>query len=262
MNPALRAILLTPRRAFAPVVSSLFAAGEKGIVVDPSYTRSMFQDAAMTIPAVVGMPVVKALDLSGNGKHATFVDVTLQQDDAGLRYLAFNGTSSYGSTAAIDFTGTDKMTVIAGARKISDAAFGMVAELSTDATNNGMFFLLNGLTSAPGPNWSFLSRGTASAAAESAASYTSPITNILTGVSDIGGDAATLRINGAQVATNAGDQGTGNFGNHALYIGARAGTSLFLNGRLYGLIVRGATSTAGQIADAERYMARLTGVNF
>jgi hypothetical protein len=48
--------------------------------------------------------------------------------------------------------------------------------------------------------------------------------------SDISTPVVTLRRNGTQIATSASSQGTGNYGNHALYIGARAGTSLWFKG--------------------------------
>jgi hypothetical protein len=84
----------------------------------------------------------------------------------------------------------------------------------------------------------------------------------VTALGDIAGDAATLRINGAQINSVSTDQGTGNYGNYALYFFARAGTSGFLNGQFYGAIVRGsaAVSSAAQITTAEAYMSRLTGV--
>ena len=65
-----------------------------------------------------------------------------------------------------------------------------------------------------------------------------PNTNILTGLGDISGDRATLRINGVQAAQNTADQGTANYLAYPLYIGCRGGTSLPFNGRLYSLIVR------------------------
>ena len=35
---------------------------------------------------------------------------------------------------------------------------------------------------------------------------------------------------------------------------SRAGTSVYLNGRTYGLIIRGATSTAAQISNTETWL--------
>jgi len=61
------------------------------------------------------------------------------------------------------------------------------------------------------------------------------------------------------VVSSSGDAGTGNLGNHTLYIGRRNGTSLPLNGHLYSLIVRGAASSDSQIASAESYVNSKTG---
>lgn len=64
----------------------------------------------------------------------------------------------------------------------------------------------------------------------------------------------TLRIDTNQVATSNASQGTGTYGNYPLYLFRRGGTSLPFNGRFFGLIVRGAQSTASQIASGETYM--------
>jgi hypothetical protein len=68
-----------------------------------------------------------------------------------------------------------------------------------------------------------------------------------------------LRLNGSDIQTVTSDQGTGNYGNYPIYIGRRGGTTLPFNGRLYGLIVRGAASSDAQIVAAERYMNFKTG---
>lgn len=263
MNSARMALMLAVKRDFAPLVSAMFGSGEQGLLIVPSYTRSLFQDAAMTIPAVVGGPVAKALDLSGRGNHVTFADVTLEQDAAGKKYLAANGTSSTGVTAAIDFSGTDKMTLCAGLHKASDAGYGILVELSASvAANAGSFYV----TAPDGPvaNYASTSRGAAAADGAqlaTAATYAAPSTNVVTATHDIAGDSTIVRVNGVAATPATGDKGAGNFGNYPLYIFARNAGSLFFNGRLYGLVVRGAACTAGQIDDAERYMARLSGVN-
>lgn len=162
-------------------------------------------------------------------------------------YLACDGIDDALQTGNIDFTGTDKMTVWAGVTKLSDAATGMLAELSTGLS--GSFYV-----AAPqGASATYNVRvgGTTLIAATSPANYAAPITSVLTGIGDTSGDSVILRINGSQVAANALDQGTGNYGNYPLYIGSRGGTSLFFNGRLYSLIVRGAQSSLSQIEATE-----------
>lgn len=261
MKSSLLVSVISKRNRPPPEVLNLFAAGEQGCIWLPNFQQFLFQDAAMTIPAVVGMPVVKQLDLSGRGNTRTLANVTLQQDSAGNKYLAANGTSSTGSTAAIDFSGTSSVNVFMGITKSSDAAAGCPIELSaTSSTNAGTFAVFAPLTPA---NTDLVFRGGSTSAPGQAATKTSlaaPYSAVLTGISNLNA-VVELRLNGAVAATAAGNS-SGAFGNYPIYTFARNAASLFFNGRDYGTIVRGAACTAGQIADVERYLARLTGVSF
>ena len=237
---------------------SLFSAGEQGIWLDPSDFSTLFQDAAGTTPVTaVGQPVGKILDKSGRGNHASQTTSasrpTLQQDSNGLYYLSFDGTDDGMATPSIDFTGTDKMTVWAGVRKLSDAAAAIIAELSANESANVGSFVLYGPSSALN-NYRLGSRGSASISLANAGGYSSPVSSVIVGVGDIAGDVSRIRVNGAVIQTTTSDQGTGNYGNYPLYIGRRAGTSLPFNGRIYQLIVRGVESNAGQIAATEAYV--------
>lgn len=245
------------RRGFSP--ASLFAAGEQGGWYDPSDFSSMYQDSAGTTPVTaVGQPVGRMNDKSGRGNHATQTTAgnrpVLRQDSNGCYYLEFDGATSnrWLQTPSIDFTATDKMTLWAGVRKLSDAAAAIVCELSATSSNAGSFYVAAPVTVAA--NFGFQSRGTLSGAAQTSPTFASPISVVLTAAGDISGDLATLRLNRAQAASSAADQGTGNYGNYPLYIGRRGGTTLPFNGRLYGLIIRGAASSAGQIAAGEAWM--------
>lgn len=249
--------------AFSP--TSLFAAGEQGAWYDPSDLSTLFQDSAGTTPVTaVDQPVGLMRDKSGRGNHASQTGETsrplLQQDASGRYYLLFDGSNDSLATTSIDFSATDKMSVFTGIRKLSDAATGMAVELSTNtdsAPNEGSFWI-----TAPhgaGSTYLFASRGTVRQATPAPTGFVSPITNVLTAIGDISGDLARLRINGTQVAETLGDQGPGNYGNHPLYIGARGGSLLPFNGRLYSLIVRGAASSAAQVAAAEAWVNAKTG---
>jgi hypothetical protein len=168
-------------------------------------------------------------------------------------YLRFDGVDDSLQTNSINFTSTDKMTVVAGVRKLSDAAQAIVVELSAlFGTNNGTF-TVQAPTVAGLNNLAFGSRGTASSGPP-IAGYVSPISVVLTGVGNISGDIADLRVNGSLVSPGTADQGTGNYGNYPLFIGRRGGTTLPFNGRFYSLIVRGAQSTAGQITQTETFV--------
>ncbi len=240
-----------------PFPRSLFAAGEQGIWLDPSDFSTLFQDSAGTTPVTaLGQPVGKILDKSGRGNHASQTTSasrpTLQQDSNGLYYLSFDGTDDGMATPSIDFTATDKMTVWAGVRKLSDAARAIVVEIGNNQLQS---FKIEAPNAAAQPEYLFSNAGSmVGLALYRNAAVAAPNTSVITGIGSISGDIALLRINGVQAATSAADQGTGNYGNYPLYIGRRGGTTLPFNGRLYQLIVRGVESNAGQIAAGEAYV--------
>ena len=203
-------------------------------------------------------PASQATGLIGP-TYQRVVDAATYDTVGFLPYLQFDGLSWSMSTGSIDFTATDKMTVWAGVRKIGTAA-SCVAELSNDvATLNGNFSLF-----APGGNapvatkFFWASKGTSREIVEPSG-YAEPYTAVLAGIGNISGDSAILRVNGAQAASGTGDQGTGNYDNHPLYLGGRAGTSLYFNGWLTSLIVRGAQSTQSQIEATESWVNGKTG---
>jgi hypothetical protein len=177
---------------------------------------------------------------------------------AQIGYLSFDGVDDGMVTPTIT-PGTDKAQVFAGVRKLSGAADGVILETSVTGTSPGQIAIF-----APsvffGDVYTFVSRGTVRAQAVSSA-IPSPTTNVITGIGDISGDRATLRVDGVQVAQDTADQGTGNFLAYPLYIGRRGGTTLPFNGRIYQLIVRfGPNLTDAQIAATESYIAGKTGV--
>lgn len=247
------------------LIRGLFANGEQGGWWDPSDLSSMFQDSAGTTPVIAaGDPVGMIRDKSGRGNHRTQATAasrpTLTQDASGFYYLNYDGVDDSMATAAIDFTATDKMTLVVGINKTSDAANGHFVELSADASvNNGAFSLYAPVVGTNSYRW--ISKGTVGAtAATGAAAFPAGTGNVVTGLGDISGDSAILRVNGTVVATAATDQGTGNFGNFALFFGRRNNTANPLNGREYQTIIRGAASTAAQIAQAERFVGARMGI--
>lgn len=179
-----------------------------------------------------------------------------------LHYIQYDGADD-GYVSPVITPGTDKAQVFAGVRKLSDAATAIVAELSaTTDTNNGAFALF--APSAAGANkYRYFSKSTGNAFADvTSTAFNAPITNVLTGIGDISGDSAILRVNGAQVAQSTADQGAGNYEAYPIYVGRRGGATLPFNGRDYGLITRfGPNLPAPVIAQVERYLAQRTGVS-
>ena len=175
-----------------------------------------------------------------------------------LPYLALDGTDDSFGTNSIDFSATDAMSVCVGVTKLSDSSAQMIAELSaTLNTNNGTFYLL-GPDSVSGNNYTYASKGTTSTTAS--ASATSPVTNVITAQSKISTPLASMRKDGAASGSSSATQGTGNFGNYALFIGRRNNSTFPFNGRIYQLVVCGKTLSASELASTEAYVATKTGV--
>ena len=251
----------SPILRFSPL--SLFSGGTPGAWYDPSDFGTMFQDSAGTIPVTaVEQPVGLVLDKSGSGNNAFQTTSAsrplLKIDGSGNYYWNFDGVDDSFVTNNINLASTDKLSIFAGIQKVLNDATGIVAEFSANVNdNNGTFAYIVSAAPTVG-NYRFRSRGTQSATVD-ASGYVAPITNIFTGLGDISGDVATIRIDGTQAATSAADQGSGNYGNHPLYIGRRNNTSLPLNGRIYSLIIVGKAVTAGELSSAETYVNQKTG---
>lgn len=265
MNPALRAVLLSP--AFNPL--HLFRSGAQGWWFDNSDLATMFQDSAGTTPVTaVGQPVGKQLDKSGLGNHRVQATAasrpTLQQTASGLYYLDWDGVDdSMALASAIDLTGTAKLTFFAGVTKDADTD-GVITELSATVANNGTFLV--SAASGGGANYFFRLNGTSGGAFFTTITFTAPHTAVLTASFDISAaDRATEiipRINGVINQTGAGgsvNAGTGNFGNHIAYFGRRNNASIPFNGREFGNICVGRTASDTEIARAERWLNARTG---
>lgn len=188
------------------------------------------------------------------------VNTTTDYNTSGfLPYLKFDGVDDSLSTNSISFTSTDKMSVFAGVRKLSDAARAILVELSTSYGDVGTFGI-DAPLSPTNKDYRFVSGGSLAAGGVATGNgFVAPITNVVTGLGNISGDLATLRVNGAQIAQGTGDQGTGNFGNYPLYIGRRGGSSLPFNGQMYSMIIVGKAVTAGELSSTETYVNQKTG---
>ena len=177
-----------------------------------------------------------------------------------LHWLETDGVDDGMVTGNIDFTGTDKVSVFAGVRKLSDAATAIVCETGTNVEAiNGSFALF--APSTTGANsYRFVPKGTALAAAGTGVFAAAPNSSVLTGVGDISAPLARLRRNGAVVESMGTTQGTGNHGNRPLYLFRRGGVSLPFNGWFYGLAITGRLTTDAETAATERFLAAKSAV--
>ena len=169
-------------------------------------------------------------------------------------YLKFDGVDDYLSTAAIDLTWTDKVTVFCGIYK-GALAEQVVFELSENSNTQAGSVLVT-------QSYTGVSRGSAIPNASHASSNTVAVgsTSVVTFQAEISADFNSLRVNGVNGTDATGDQGTGNYGNWPQFIGARSGPSLPFNGNLYSFIIGGALYDAATVIEAETWVADKTGV--
>ena len=237
--------------------SNLAAAfGYSFVFVATATTTYVFANASLNAGGYFIIDNISVRELPGNHRRQSIAlnRLTLLQDEFGLYYLSYDGINDSMATASFAW-GTDKATVVAGVRKLSDAAGARtIVETSTNSdSTNGTFRL--GTDAA---TFTWRSRGTVSANPSGAGAQ--PITAVLTGIGDIAGDVARLRRNAAQVGEVLTDQGTGNLLTYPAYFGARAGTSLFFNGREYSQFAINRLLTTAELAQIEAYTAGKTGV--
>lgn len=245
---------------------TLFSQGVVGAWYDPSDTGSLFQDVAGTQPVTAaGQTVALIRDKSGNGIHLR--QSTLEQrpaygTDGARHWLAFDGVDDFLSIAALDMSTTDKVTILTGLRAVSNA-IAIYLEFSTNSnTSTGSFWSAR----AGADTFDAFARGGAAVkttqVAHSAAVFLPPSDNVVTNLHDVSGDRSQVRVDGFDSGPPAtGDKGSGTFGNHPLFMGMRAGSSLPFQGRIYGMILLGALATSTELSEVEAYLAAKTGTS-
>lgn len=250
------------------LIKSLFANGEQGFAYDLNDLSTMFQDAGGIVPVThVGQAVGLIKDKSGRGNHARQTTsasrpILRQNTTTGAYYLEFDGSDDFFVTNSIDFTVTDKISLFAGVRKLSDATQ-IITELSEDSnTYAGSFYFVAG-TDLSYVGYTTMGRGSSAWGVSKAASstrYEAPDTAVLSVKHDISGSLSSIRRNGVVGVDGTDTRGAGNFGNYPLYIGRRGGTALSFYGHIYSLIGVGRLTTGSEIAAIEKELAKRTGV--
>lgn len=190
----------------------------------------------------------------------------LRQDaTTGLRYYEWDAQDDWMQTAAsVDFSSTDKVTVACGLRKLSDAATGIITELSVDSgANDGAFAIVN-TSLAPGSYRAVL-RGTVSRqdATTTGSKFPAPNTAVVLASLDLAGvtdDAKVgMRVNGAQQALNhTPTLSRPAFRNDIVYFSSRGGTTLRFNGHTSCDFAIGRLLTPTELLHLERWVASRT----
>lgn len=208
-------------------------------------------DVRRTIHTQMGMPAYQRVTTATDYEESGF-----------LPRLRFDGADDgMYSAASVNFSASDEMTVLAGLTKLSDAAAGILIEnTATSATTPGAIAVFAPSSGAVNLLWRSIGSPGGAGATDAQSNFAAPTIRVLTGLGKIATDTCILRVNGAQVATSAGDQGTGNYSNAVLNVGRRNNASNPFNGDIFQLIVRGALTTGADLTSAEQYVAARTGV--
>ena len=257
---------------FAQQIQKLFANNEQGFFYDPNDLSTMWQDQAKLLPVTgEGQPVWHILDKSGNNNHAFATSsatrpILQRNATTGAYYLAFDGADDFLQTNNIDFTATDKVSLFAGVRKLSDATRGIILGYGAAAPAPSLLggfdvaapsFELKGYSATiPAVTSNFDALDKVSVAPNSAV-----LTVKMWQSAPTRGQALDLKVNSIKVLTYGGGSTLhGNFSNLPMFIGRRGGTSLPFNGHLYNLIGIGRLTTDSETKALEKSIAKNTGV--
>lgn len=244
-------------------ITSLFANGEQGIIIDPYRIGSLSQDSAGSTPVTAaGQSVGLARDMSGRGNNAsqaTALARPVYQVASGRAYLAFDGVDDFLSSASVTWA-TDEVTVIAAMwRNQNTNTEDLIGFGSNPTVNNGTW-VLAATPDAASNNIGMASKGAGSNALARAGSSTTGTAWVVTGQAKISTDTCLIRRNGAQQQAVATDQGAGIYAAGVLNIGRRSTGFRPFNGRLYGLFAINRLLTSGELAQVEAWAASRAGI--
>lgn len=218
-------------------------------------THTFTPSAGSLTLTVSGSVTIAQLELGSTATPYQKVVSTYNVTEAGVPecwYLKTDGVDDGANTGNISLTGTDKVSVVAGLRKLDDGSR-TIAEFgaSTAATNNTFALGSSSL-------WLANARGTVTATASSAASTAD--TSVITSKVDLAAGTVTIRQDGVDGTPASGLAASGNFISAPLYLASRAGTTLFNNGNQYPYLLFPYLLDADQTAKVEAWVAAKTGV--
>ena len=244
----------------------IFSNNVAGLWFDPSDLTTLFQDSAGTIPVTAnGDPVGLMRDKSGRNCHArqtVSAKRPTYRTDGALSWIDFDGVDDAMTTEVVPFS-QPNVFVSAGIRKTVGGTRQTLLELSNSVGTNPNTF---GITSpeTTGYGVGALLNGSNGQSGR-VSGFTAEQSLIVTARLNINSDLNVTRYNirvdrVKQTITNVGNPtlSTG-FAPHAIYLGARGGTSAFFKGRMYGLVLREGLLSNENLLFVESYMGRKTG---
>lgn len=235
--------------------SVLFAASEQGGWYDFTDISTMSQDSAGLIPAVVGQPVGRVVDKSGNDNHLVQTvsgeRPLLLMDFRGVTFVRFDDTDDgFITENTVDFSGNDEMLIFASVDARSTV--GALVGLRNNGSMAGSATLYNF-----GNQW--VGRSTGDVLSDAYGSNGND-RDVITMSAKISTDELIVRARGTQIGTGAGDQGVGNYANDYLNVGRNNAAEQFMGADLYELVVRGEQADQAIIDQIEAAMADKAGM--
>lgn len=225
--------------------------------VDVRFIVGRFGASTATTATVTAMNLYTAADAAKAIPAYQRVTTSTNYDTDGFPgEVKGNGTSQFMS-GTMDLSTVDKVLLVCGLKKYSDAAQGVVFELTASAAaNNGGLALC--APAGASATFSALSRGTTTRTATTGTTHAAPKSAVMTAQGDISGDSITTRVNGVADGSDTGDQGTGNYASATYYLFARGGASLWSSAGIHSLTIRGGDSSSGSlIGKIENYAKQL-----
>lgn len=241
--------------------------GKKEVILSAASTGDYLLISRSTVCDFV-IADVAVKELAGNHTYQTTSasrPILRKNASTGAYYLAFDGSDDFLQTSNIDFTATDKVSLFAGVRKLSDAAAGVLIELSSNASTTSGTFGINAPDAPNSADYLIRLRGgfdNFKKITENPAPSTTVISARLDAQQLTVNNKINVRLNGiTSAASGSGTPSTTqNFTNQPLYIGRRGGAALPFNGHIYSLIGVGRLTTDNETKAIEKELAKRTGV--
>ena len=222
--------------------------------------------AATSAGSVWKIDNVSVKEVLGNHAYQTTSaarPVLRQNAITGAYYLEFDGSDDFLQTNNIDFTGTDKVSLFAGVRKLSDASRAILVEFGIGVGLANGSFGIEAPRLGTANAYSFVHQGSASSVAVTSGQlYPAPHSAVLVGKGNLSDSLSeSIKVNSTiTVGPNTTAGANTKYANYPLYIGRRTGTSLPFNGHIYGLIGIGKLVSDNETTIIEKELAKRTGV--
>lgn len=215
-----------------------------GYYFNPNYLDSMWQDAAMTIPAVVGSPVRVVRNLCPKGTNPLYAVAPsdsarpiLRKDSSDRHYLEFNGAQGFRIPSVV--LGTRKLTTFYKVQTSMTSNWCMIMEISPNfnSYSNSIYrtFDYSSAYGNTGMKLGSVYRFDVGGVAQQIAWAMANTNTNYTVVTQDNGDTNMGYIRTNKVDGNPTNypRGNGNFGTYDHYIGYRGEGVGYLTGRIY-----------------------------